>query len=95
MPWPDAQKPSLAQWRVVPKREGTRRTERGLFAVQSPPRSLRPYECHGVVSHPAFWAKNPSPLTIALSQQNRLIERKEILEKEIFKRGGKQWSTNS
>ena len=45
----------------VPKREGTRRTERGLISVQCPPRSLRPCECHGVVSHPHFWAKNLSP----------------------------------
>ena len=34
---------------VVPKWEGTRHTERGLFSVQSPPRSLRPCECYGVV----------------------------------------------
>ena len=53
--------PSPAKGTVVPEREGARRTERGLFSVQSPPRSLRPYECHGVVSHPALLGEEPLP----------------------------------
>ena len=36
---------------------------RGEPPVGCPPRSLRPCECHGVVSHPPFWAKNPPPST--------------------------------
>ena len=43
--------------------------------MQSPPCSFRRYECHGVVSHPPFWVKNPSPVTVALSQQNALLLR--------------------
>ena len=73
------------------------RTERGVFSVQSPPRSLRPCECHGVVSPPhPLWAKNPSPLTAALSQQNALGKKKKgKFGKGNFQKGGNQWSTNS
>ena len=57
--------------------------------MQSPPRSLRPYERHGVVSHPPFWAKNPSPLTVALSQQNAPFNRKKgKFGKGIFQKEG-------
>ena len=77
---------------VVPKWEGMRRTERGLFSVQSPPCSLRPCECYGVISHPPFWANNSSPLTIALSQQNAPFNRKkENFGKGKFQKGCNLW----
>ena len=95
--------PSLMHKSLLPQSEGLCPSGRGqdaqrevYFQCSLHQALSEPVSATVLSRTPSFWAKNPSPLTVALGQQSAPFNRKKgKFGKRNFQKGGNQWSTNS